>query len=641
MNNKILKCFAVLFFPLFLAAGPVSAQSTASFSDNFESGNLDQYTKTGNVAITTTNPIQGTHSATGTGGAYVTGTALGSNWKTARHGEVDADIRLSSSSDRAGIGFATTASTWIYAELTTGQLVVRMRNGDGSTSNIDSKNYTLNAGTTYKLTMRWSKKSRSILAIVHDASNKFLASLTDICGTHDPSNPMFTLTGAALLDNFRFTQIDTFYLNWQVADWNDSSDLVIIPHQPGFPFGKYLNPGVVLENGTWRMIWRGGDDDWGINLGYAQSTDGIHWTNSGQKIASYEDPEDPMVWPFGHDAGHYHYYTEAGTGGSGLESHIFGSNDCQTWTNLGAIKGISRKLQYIIDCDSAHIPRVNYNGTSYKFWAYYEAGNAAPSNGLGFSNDLLNWTDYGIPTATNSLDTSWSECWSYQYVNAIAAGFVQKDGNVRLFYCATEDGGYSSGGCGSIGELIVNGSKPWEVISKGYLPWGPPVNQGDIARGGTPYGYKDSPIFPTSAIYVSNPTKGDSVYLFYGNNDTSIGLAKAAIADADATDTRPDARHDVPVSSPALSVEGKRISYTIPGGAAGSCDVSIDLFSPSGRKIASLVNGRQAPGAYRISLDRVSCANGIYICRMHAGNFQSAATVVVGNSKCQQSNEFH
>jgi hypothetical protein len=309
---------------------------------------------------------------------------------------------------------------------------------------------------------------------------------------------------------------------------------------------------------------------------------------------------------------------------------MFGSNDCQNWTNLGLISGISRKLQFICDCDSAKIPRVTYNARSYRFWTIYEAGNTAPSNGLGFSNDLLSWTDYGIVTPLNSQDTSWADCWSYSWVNAIAAGFVQKDGNVRLFYCATEDGGYSSGGSGSIGELIVNGSRPWEVVSKGYLPWGPPTYEGDIGRGGTPYGYKDSPIFPTAVVYLSNATRGDSVYLYYGNNDTSIGLAKAAISDATAT------RHDVPGKSPVsdivLTINGKLITYTLPAHLGGSVDTRIDLYTLSGKKAISLVNTPHAPGTYQLPVNNLTCAQGLYICRMTAGSYQTTASFVVGKT---------
>jgi hypothetical protein len=132
-------------------------------------------------------------------------------------------------------------------------------------------------------------------------------------------------------------------------------------------------------------------------------------------------------------------------------------------------------------------------------------------------------------------------------------------------------------------------------------------------------------------VYLSNPTNGDSVYLYYGNNDTSIGLAKAAISDATAT------RHDVPakstVSDIALTINGKRITYTLPANLGASVDTHIDLYTLSGEKVTSLVNAPHAPGTYQLPVKNLTCAQGLYICRMTAGSCQTAASIVVGRTQ--------
>jgi hypothetical protein len=187
-----------LFALLFLAPSPAGAQANP-FSDDFEGGNLNSYTKTGSLVLTTANPIAGRNSVTGTGSAYVTATALGPNWKTAHHGEVSADFRLSSENDRIGIGFASASGVWIFAEAATTEIVVKTRAANGTITTVESKPFAVSENIKYNLVLRWSKKSRSILAILHYTNGDFQASVTTICATHDPGNPLFTVTGTAFL----------------------------------------------------------------------------------------------------------------------------------------------------------------------------------------------------------------------------------------------------------------------------------------------------------------------------------------------------------------------------------------------------------------------------------------------------------
>ncbi len=59
------------------------------------------------------------------------------------------------------------------------------------------------------------------------------------------------------------------------------------------------------------------------------------------------------------------------------------------------------------------------------------------------------------------------------------------------------------------------------------------------------------------------------------------------------------------------------ISYQLPA----TSDVKLEIFDILGKKVATLVNGRQAAGAYTYTWNASNMASGIYFYRLQAGNF--------------------
>src|SRR5690348_10467547 len=88
------------------------------------------------------------------------------------------------------------------------------------------------------------------------------------------------------------------FSEWQRA----STEPVIRPTGDGWESAGTFNPAVVLRNGKYVMLYRAQDHQGTSRLGYAESTDGIHFTRRENPVltpeASYEangGVEDPRL----------------------------------------------------------------------------------------------------------------------------------------------------------------------------------------------------------------------------------------------------------------------------------------------------------------------------------------------------------
>lgn len=76
------------------------------------------------------------------------------------------------------------------------------------------------------------------------------------------------------------------------------------------------------------------------------------------------------------------------------------------------------------------------------------------------------------------------------------------------------------------------------------------------------------------------------------------------------------------------------ISYTVPGHGDEQVPVSIEVFDVTGRRVVTLANRAQAPGAHVEQWTGLDCAGrtvapGVYYCRLQAGSFSATRTLVV------------
>jgi predicted GH43/DUF377 family glycosyl hydrolase len=178
--------------------------------------------------------------------------------------------------------------------------------------------------------------------------------------------------------------------------WERTSPQPIIgPQGSGFQSAGVFNPAVVRDGGRFVMLYRAQDKDGTSRLGYATSTDGVHFTRRAQPVfvpeAAYEmdgGVEDPRLvningtW----------YLTYTGYNKRDAQLCLATSRDLLHWQRRGillpAYKG---KWNVKWTKSGAIVPR-RIGG---KWWMYYLG--TKPDNtdqmGLAWSNDLLHWTD--------------------------------------------------------------------------------------------------------------------------------------------------------------------------------------------------------------------------------------------------------
>ncbi len=74
------------------------------------------------------------------------------------------------------------------------------------------------------------------------------------------------------------------------------------------------------------------------------------------------------------------------------------------------------------------------------------------------------------------------------------------------------------------------------------------------------------------------------------------------------------------------------IQYTVAGvrnQASGVSEVRIVIYDVLGRAVATLVNGRQAPGTYEVKFDGSRLPSGVYFCHMTAGSFTQVRRMIL------------
>jgi hypothetical protein len=59
--------------------------------------------------------------------------------------------------------------------------------------------------------------------------------------------------------------------------------------------------------------------------------------------------------------------------------------------------------------------------------------------------------------------------------------------------------------------------------------------------------------------------------------------------------------------------------------------VTLKVYNTTGEEVAILVNGNKQAGIYEVSFDATNHAEGVYYCRLQAGNFSQTMKMVISN----------
>jgi predicted GH43/DUF377 family glycosyl hydrolase len=178
--------------------------------------------------------------------------------------------------------------------------------------------------------------------------------------------------------------------------WHRVSESPILsPQGNSWESAGTFNPAVVMHDGKFVMLYRAQDAQGTSRLGYAESSDGVHFTRRPQPVlgpeTDYEKEggvEDPRLVKFGDT----YYLTYTGYNKHDAQLCLATSQDLVHWDRKGIILPAYQGNWNVKWTKSGAIVPEKING---KYWMYF-LGTAADNTdqmGLASSPDLLHWTE--------------------------------------------------------------------------------------------------------------------------------------------------------------------------------------------------------------------------------------------------------
>ncbi len=178
--------------------------------------------------------------------------------------------------------------------------------------------------------------------------------------------------------------------------WHRVSDTPILsPEGDSWESAGTFNPAVVMHDGKYVMLYRAQDKQGISRLGYAESSDGVHFKRRAQPVLEPETDyeknggvEDPRLVKIGDT----YYLTYTGYNQKDAQLCLATSQDLVHWERKGVILPANKGNWNVKWTKSGAIVPEKIAG---KYWMYF-LGTAADNTdqmGLASSPDLLFWTE--------------------------------------------------------------------------------------------------------------------------------------------------------------------------------------------------------------------------------------------------------
>jgi predicted GH43/DUF377 family glycosyl hydrolase len=174
-----------------------------------------------------------------------------------------------------------------------------------------------------------------------------------------------------------------------------SKDPILGPQGDGWESAGVFNPTVVRHDGKIVMLYRAQDRNGTSRLGYATSTDGMHFTRRAEPVlspeAEYEKDgglEDPRLVKIGDT----YYLTYTGYNKKDAQLCLATSKDLLKWERKGVMLPAYKGRWNVGWTKAGAIVPEKIAG---KWWMYYlgTAADKTDQMGLASSTDLMHWTD--------------------------------------------------------------------------------------------------------------------------------------------------------------------------------------------------------------------------------------------------------
>jgi beta-1,2-mannosidase len=178
--------------------------------------------------------------------------------------------------------------------------------------------------------------------------------------------------------------------------WKRLSDVPVIdPRGTSWEGAGTFNPAVVIRGSKIVMLYRAQDKQGTSRLGYAESTDGVHFVRHDVPVLSpmegYEKNggvEDPRLVQFGDT----YYLTYTGYNTRDAQLCLATSKDLLHWDRKGVILPANKGNWNVKWTKSGAIVPQKIGG---KYWMYFLGTSAdnKDQTGLATSSDLIHWTE--------------------------------------------------------------------------------------------------------------------------------------------------------------------------------------------------------------------------------------------------------
>jgi predicted GH43/DUF377 family glycosyl hydrolase len=289
-----------------------------------------------------------------------------------------------------------------------------------------------------------------------------------------------------------------------------SDEPILTPRAKHFDDLAAYNPTAVKVGKKTVLLYRGQNKAGMSQIGYAESTDGVHFTRSAEPVftpeADYEKDggiEDPRIVKIG---GIY-YLTYTGYNKTDAQLCLATSSDLKSWSRVGIIMPANKGTWNTKWTKSGAILTTKING---KYWMYYlGTADGADQMGVASSSDLKHWQDATkqpvLPKRPGTFDS--------KVVEPGPAPLITDEGILLIYNGADDKLVYRTGW------VVFDKKDPTRVLTRSDKPFFIPEKRWEI-EGQVP-----------NVVFVEGLTQdGNTLNLYYGAGDTSTGVVRCTLS---------------------------------------------------------------------------------------------------------------
>ena len=298
---------------------------------------------------------------------------------------------------------------------------------------------------------------------------------------------------------------------WGFGPWSRALDTPILsPQGTSWESAGTFNPAVIRHNGKFAMLYRAQDAAGTSRLGYAESTDGIHFTRRAEPLLAPETEyekdggvEDPRLQKFGDT----YYLTYTGFNKKDAQLCLATSRNLIDWERKGVILPAYKGNWNKGWTKSGAIVPEQIDG---KYWMYWLGTSADKTDqmGLSYSTDLLHWTEATktpvLPRRPGKFDSRVVEPGPPPILTESGIVLVYNGADDKLIYRA--------------GVAVFDRKDPRKLLSRTDAPiFGPEKDWEKVGQ------------VPNVVFVEGMARQGNRWLFYYGGADKYVGVAEAPV----------------------------------------------------------------------------------------------------------------